>query len=84
MKKIVATAAALLVTAGGCLLSTTPAPAVAVTGTVPNHFECNSLKLCRQINGSYARSLPTACKWVPGLFTSNRSISLCDYWVVRF
>lgn len=40
MKKLTATAAALLVTAGGIMLSATPSQAI--TAIVPNYFYCNS------------------------------------------
>lgn len=79
MKRATTIAAALLVTAGGAMLSA--APAGAITATVPNYFSCNVFNQCRQINGSYVASVPTVCKRVFLLpAPANRKVGLCDRW----
>lgn len=80
MKRVAATAVALLIAAGtavGFAQSST-----AVTATVPNYLYCNWINECRQINGGYVASVPTHCHRVLFLSGSpNRRVALCDKWV---
>ena len=57
-------------------------PAEAITATVPNYFYCsNQTGKCRQVNGPYNSSVPTACKWVWTAYWTGTSTRVCDYWV---
>lgn len=74
------TASLVSLTLGGAGL-VAAIPAEAVTVTVPNFFYCsNQTGKCRQTNGPYVPSLPTACRWTFTPYWTGTSTRVCDYW----
>jgi hypothetical protein len=75
-KKLAGAAIAVVCTASA-FVSAPLASAV----TVPNIYYCSrETGHCRQQNGAYVWSVPSACHWVYTVYLSDNNFHGCSYW----